>query len=172
MVTDSFSAFVNSSKLALLIFLLLLIFLPTVALAFTVVGYIRAHIGLQRLIFTFLSLILFFANWYFIAMVFDDRGPVGCPPGTSYCPEVQNIPIEGVSPVWDYHHDYRELSWRSIGLAYVDCFHYSVVTGSTVGFGDMHAARWYTKLLTDLHILLSLGLTAVGVSRYFANPRT
>ena len=44
----------------------------------------------------------------------------------------------------------RTASWRSIGLAYVDCFHYSVVIGSTVGFDDIHASRWHTKLLTDL----------------------
>jgi hypothetical protein len=116
-----------------------------------------------------MALILFFADAYFVTVVIDDRG--GTPCTVSACAFDNDIPLKGVHPVWRWSSEgprRRRMSLGRIGLAYVDCFHYSVVTGSTVGYGDVIPVRWYAKLMADCHILLSLGLTVLGVSRVFA----
>ena len=101
-----------------------------------------------------------------------DRGGSPCPSykKESDCALDNDTPLPGAHPVWRSRGglEGRTASWRSIALACVDCFHYSVVTGSTVRFGDIHPSRWYTKLLTDLQIILSLGLTVLAVSRHFS----
>ena len=133
-------------------------------------NYVRAHLRLRQLIYTFAALILLFANCYFLTEVLDDRGIVHCAPGTPdwACAPQRDISLGGTYAVWSEDSQSRYITWRSMGLAYVDCFHYSVVTASTVGFGDMHPTRWYTKLVTDFQILLSLGLTVLAVSRFFS----
>jgi hypothetical protein len=142
--------------------------LPAVAMISTAVSYKRAHLGLRRLVYTFLALVLMFSDAYFVSVVLDDRG--GTPCYAEPCLLDNDLPLKGVQPVWRWLPDIqgRRLSLKRIGLAYVDCFHYSLVTSSTVGYGDITPVRWYAKLLTDSQILLSLGLTVLGVSRVFA----
>jgi hypothetical protein len=153
--------------LVLAVFVVILA-LPAVAMISTAVSYKRAHLGLQRLVYTFLALVLMFSDAYFVSVVLDDRG--GTPCYVEPCHLDNDIPLKGVQPVWRWLPDIqgRHLSLKRIGLAYIDCFHYSLVTSSTVGFGDITPVRWYAKLLTDSQILLSLGLTVLGVSRVFA----
>jgi hypothetical protein len=158
--------------LALALFIVILA-IPALAMIATAASYTHAHLGLGRLIYAFLALILFFADAYFVSVVVDDRG--GTPCTVSQCAFDNDIPLKGVHPVWRWLSDEprpRRISLGRIALAYVDCFHYSVVTGSTVGYGDVIPVRWYSKLMADFQILLSLGLTVLGVSRVFAgrNP--
>jgi hypothetical protein len=153
--------------LALALFVVILV-IPALAMIAAAAGYMHAHEGLGRLIYAFLALILFFADAYFVSVLIDDRG--GTPCTAAQCAFDNDIPLKGVHPVWQWSADAqkRRLSLGRIGLAYVDCFHYSVVTGSTVGYGDVIPVRWYSKLMADSQILLSLGLTVLGVSRVFA----
>jgi len=153
--------------LAMILFLVILA-VPALVMIATAVSYTQAHLGLGPLIYAFLALILFFADAYFVTVIVDDRG--GTPCASANCKLDNDIPFKGVHPVWRQmvNEDRRHLSLDRIALAYVDCFHYSVVTGSTVGYGDVIPARWYAKIMADLQILLSLGLTVLGVSRVFA----
>jgi hypothetical protein len=146
--------------------------IPIAVIAATAVSYARAHLRLRRLVFTYLALILLFTDVYFACVVFDDRGGSDC---TEYqCKFDNDIPMQGVQPVWMWLPGVqgRRISLRRVALAYVDCFHYSVITGSTVGFGDIRPSRWYSKLLTDVQVLLSLGLTVLAVSRFFGQGNT
>lgn len=153
--------------LALALFVVILT-IPALVMVATAASYSRAHLGLGRLIYAFLGLLLFFADAYFVSVVVDDRG--GTPCDAWQCKYDNDIPLKGVHPVWQWLPDVkgRHMSLQRIALAYVDCFHYSVVTGSTVGYGDVIPVRWYSKLMADSQILLSLGLTVLGVSRVFA----
>jgi hypothetical protein len=152
----------------LLVVFIVILALPAEVMIATAVSYKRAHLGLHRLVYTFLALVLMFTDAYFVSVVLDDRS--GTPCYAEPCQLDNDIPLKGVQPVWRWLPDIqgRRLSLKRIGLAYVDCFHYSLVTSSTVGFGDITPVRWYAKLLTDSQILLSLGLTVLGVSRVFA----
>jgi Ion channel len=159
-------------KLLAVILFLVILALPAVAMIAAAAGYRRAHLGLGRLIYAFLALVLLFADAYFVTVVMDDRGGTPCSTSsTAKCAFDNDIPLKGVHPVWQWRAEGRKrrLSVERIALAYVDCFHYSIVTGSTVGYGDVIPARWYAKLMADLQILLSLGLTVLGVSRVFAS---
>jgi Ion channel len=153
----------------ILLMLAFILVIPLAVIAATAMSYARAHLRLGRLVYTFLALILLFTDIYFATVVFGDRGGTAC--DSWQCKYDNDIPMQGVQPVWRTLSgiEGRRISMARIGLAYMDCFHYSVVTGSTVGFGDIHPTRWYTKLLTDVQILLSLGLTVLAVSRFFSS---
>ena len=39
-------------------------------------------------------------------------------------------------------------------MSFLDSVYFAVCTQSTVGFGDIHPVKWYTKILVIVHILL------------------
>ena len=57
---------------------------------------------------------------------------------------------------------YKEQVWVII----VDSFHFSVVTGTTLGYGDMLPKHVISKLLVDLQVLLTVGVVVLGYGRY------
>ena len=45
----------------------------------------------------------------------------------------------------------------------VNAFHFSVVTSTTLGYGDVTPTHWISKLIVDANVLISLGIVALGV---------
>ncbi len=45
----------------------------------------------------------------------------------------------------------------------LDCFHFSVVTMTTVGYGDISPRVWYSRLAADIQIVSALLVFAVGM---------
>jgi len=60
------------------------------------------------------------------------------------------------------------LHWNNFFSAIVDCLHFSVVTLSTVGYGDIYPTALYSKLIVDIEILMGLGITVLTVGRHFS----
>jgi hypothetical protein len=100
-------------------------------------------------------LILLFSNIYFLLILFFDNGA---------------IPFEGIHPIWHWLGglEGRRLYLKDVFISFIDCFHYSCVTITTLGYGDMHATKWYSKLVTDFQVLLGLGIVIVSIGRYFS----
>lgn len=54
-------------------------------------------------------------------------------------------------------HDFKD---RNIWLGYIYSIYWSIVTLTTVGYGDLHAVNTGEKLFSILYILFNIGLTA------------
>jgi hypothetical protein len=129
---------------------------------------------LGRLILLYISIMLIFANLYFFVVVRTEN------------PVVNVRAFEGIHSPWGTVKAGVEVRDRLGNLIYtqpddkagitledalltvVDCFHFSTVTITTVGYGDMRPVTWYAKLLVDSEIFLGLGVVALGIGRYFA----
>jgi hypothetical protein len=56
----------------------------------------------------------------------------------------------------------------SVLSVFAACLHFSIVTMSTVGYGDIVPAIWYARTASDLQILIGLSLVAVALARAFS----
>jgi hypothetical protein len=133
--------------------LILLVSLLTPLLA--ILGYAKSYPHnektLKRIIFMYIALILICANINFIIVFIYDSS------------------FNGIHPVWELSGGQgRVLHWGNIFLSVVDCVHYSFVTLSTLGYGDMYPTKWYSKLAVDIELLMGLGITVLTVGRYFS----
>ncbi len=110
---------------------------------------------INKLLLFYVALIIQFANLYFLLVIV--MSPFGKP--------FDGISFQDVSLNSD---GWRLSFYWSAFLTYVDCLHYSVVTTTTLGFGDITPAQWYTKLLTDVQVLTGLAIAVVGIGQYFS----
>jgi len=130
--------------------LLLASVFAAVSAAVSVGTYRTAERYLRRLLLLYLALVLLFANLYFLLNLLPTASP-----------------FAGVHSPWHWLPDNqgRRIALLDAGLSAVDCLHFSCVTITTLGYGDMHPLTWYTKLAVDAEVLLGVGLIAVGLGR-------
>ena len=130
---------------------------PFVAMAALALSYCRNAQSLGRIVSLYVALILLCANINFILVLHFGQNP-------------DALPFHGMQPVWEQAGGGRPppFLWGNALRAAVDCLHFSVVTLSTVGYGDVNPIRWYSKLAVDAQILMGLGVTVLTVGRYFA----
>ncbi len=53
--------------------------------------------------------------------------------------------------------------------SFYDSMHFSLMTSSTVGYGDMVPKTFWAKLMVDIQVLVSFFIIAFGVGSFFAN---
>lgn len=128
---------------------------PCLATAALAMSYRYHAATLERIVRLFLALVLLCANVNFLLHLHFSRG------GRS--------PFHGVQAVWAPGDRGPSLQWDQFLAAVLDCVHFSVVTLSTVGYGDGYPVLWYSKLVVDIEILLGLGITVLAVGRHFAS---
>ncbi len=133
----------------------LAILIPFIAVLANFIFYKINEKYFSRIILLYLSVMLLFSNFYFLLMLFFDNG---------------TIPFKGIHPIWQW---LDGLQGRTIYLnnafkSFIDCVHYSCVTITTLGHGDMLPVRWYTKLLTDFEVILGVGILIISFGRYFS----
>ncbi len=82
-----------------------------------------------------------------------------------------SVPIEGITPLWTYAESLNryEFNMQKLFEVIVDIFHFSVVTMTTLGYGDMLPKSWYAKLVVDIQVLVGLAVLVLGIGTYFGN---
>jgi hypothetical protein len=51
---------------------------------------------------------------------------------------------------------------KELSLIIVDSFHFSIVTGTTLGYGDMLPKHWFSKLVVDFQVLTTIWVVIIG----------
>lgn len=107
---------------------------------------------LYKLSLLYLELIVLFAVAYFWMVLLPNE------------PAITNI-----TSIWEYgpRLEGRHIILNNIPLSVMDIVHFSVVTMTTLGYGDMLPNTWYSKLTVDLQVLLGLGIIVIGIGKYF-----
>lgn len=79
-------------------------------------------------------------------------------------------PFHGIHSIWGEQTAGRPtpIIFENAFLSVIDCLHFSVITLSTVGYGDIYPTAWYSKLIVDIEILLGLGINILTIGRYFS----
>jgi len=55
--------------------------------------------------------------------------------------------------------------WKAEGWSFIDALYFSVMTMSTVGFGDLVPTTTYSKLFTIVYSILSIGVFVAVVGK-------
>lgn len=155
--TWAFLAFQFAFLLMLVLFTALFTFIVValgagVASLFVRMGRLRTT--LRQIVMGYLEVALIFAGIYYAICLFFP-GAIGN--------------LHALQPWTDYVE--AEAGTRlayDIALRWVDCVHYSIVTQTTLGFGDMLPTTVATKLLTDAQALIGLFFIAVGIGQRVA----
>lgn len=136
----------------------LVIILPLIGLLANFVFYKINEKYLLRIVFLYASLMLIFANIHFLLVFMFDDG---------------TIPFEGIHNVWTWLPGIqgRVIHPKDALIAIADSIHFSTVTITTLGYGDMYPTKWYSKLAVDIEVFLGLGIVVVGIGRYFQNNK-
>ena len=83
-----------------------------------------------------------------------------------------NFPLSNVSISWYYqvlenNPEKLETLYNAL-LSFQDCIHFSLVTSSTVGYGDIVPKHPITKLIVDIQIVLSFIIVAFGIGVFIS----
>ena len=89
-------------------------------------------------------------------------GPLEDP--RSGLPSLDTILVHASSPnlLPDYQPQNRLAVW-------LDCLHFSTVTITTLGYGDIIPTRWYSKLAADLEVLIGLVFVSLSIGRLLSD---
>jgi hypothetical protein len=121
------------------------------AITFEIFAFPISQQFIWRLILSYFTLILVFANVYFLLIFIEPRRFDGIHSPWTQLPDLQG----------------RRLHMRDAILTAIDCFHLSCMTITTVGYGDMRPVHWVAKLATDAEVLSGLSVITVGFGRFF-----
>ena len=83
---------------------------------------------------------------------------------------VGETPIHGINNAWvseiaNHNTDKFKTLYNAI-LSYHDCLHFSLVTSSTVGYGDMIPKSFQAKLIVDFQIILCIVISSYSFYSY------
>jgi len=59
----------------------------------------------------------------------------------------------------------QSLYYVEITKVILDSVHFSIVTSTTVGYGDMYPVHNFVKIMVDIQILITVGIVTLGLSR-------
>lgn len=143
---------------ALAVVLVFLIYVPPfIAISYTIISYHNRARSLLGLVSLYIELIVLFATIYFLFALLDSQTPH----------------LKGIHQVWwlDPMGEKPQpiFIMENAFYAFLDCFHFSVVTAATVGYGDIVPNSPMVKLLVDLQILSSTALVIVGIGNFFSS---
>ena len=105
----------------------------------------------------YIEFIVFFATVYYIVLFFTDGQAISGISSVKYAYDPKHVAI--------YH---KWAALRDISLQLLDCFHFSVVTQTTLGYGDVLPKTFVSKLIVDAQVILGLYLIVIAIARKLA----
>ena len=129
---------------------------PFLALLILAAAYKRNAQTLPRIVGMYLALVLLCANINFLLMLHFSQN--GTPPFHGIHPVLGEQTVGRPPPI----------GFENGFLSLIDCLHFSVMTLSTVGYGDIYPTAWYSKIIVDVEILIGLGINILTIGRYFS----
>ncbi len=117
---------------------------------YRILNFDRYSESVTKLLLFYFELLLIFCSIYLWLCLF---GGVSQIEGIHLIPpEILNTKNQFVFSDYSHH----------LNLAIVDSFHFSVVTGTTLGYGDMLPNSWISKLIVDAQVLITIWLVIIG----------
>ncbi|UTH73426.1 potassium channel family protein [Chromobacterium sp. IIBBL 290-4] len=80
----------------------------------------------------------------------------------------QGTPFHGMTALYSPGGEPLPGFYGRAALLFLDCFHLSIATAATVGYGDMYPTYWPIRLLADLQIIFTTALVIIGFGKHFS----
>ncbi len=134
---------------------------PVVVAILQILNLRRAVTSIPRLALLYLEIILMFGVIYFCAVSEPSATKNG------------RILIKGIDTTWvsmvAENHPDKAATLKEAALCFQDCVYFSLVTSTTVGYGDIVPVSPMTRLLVGVQVLVSFFLIAFGAGYFFAS---
>ena len=108
--------------------------------------------SLSSIVLVYFEFLLFFAFMYFLTVSQTDGDAISG--------------LHPVKSIYEAGHLYEYggwQAWHDLVLRFWDCFHFSVVTQTTLGYGDMLPKTVAAKVLVEMQVLIGLYLIVVSI---------
>lgn len=169
---------------------------PVTLAIFHVKNYKKTMSSMARLMSLYMQVVMMFGCIHFYSgaefvneQVISDRKERESKiiPDTIMTPNSQNIPtpkraqykqsIKGINSNWismiNIEGDYDKKAVLTAALkSFYDSIHFSLMTSTTVGYGDMYPITFSSKLKVDIQVLVSLFIMAFGVGSFFSKKES
>ena len=144
--------------------------IPIIITFYHIKSYRKTLSSFVRLFSLMVQIVLLFGTIYFVEQTLSVTNDLKESNFTSI--NKDNFPFNDVNNLWYYrllnnHPDKLETLYYAI-LSYQDCLHFSLVTSSTVGYGDIVPREPIAKLLVDIQIVLSFIIVAFGIASFIS----
>jgi len=141
----------------------LLLFGPIVVAILQILNLRYTITSIPRLALLYLEIIVMFGVIYF----WETSAP-NASESFDHAPLIKGINPHWATMVVDGHSDKTE-TLRQAVLCFQDCLYFSLVTSTTVGYGDIVPSASITKFLVGVQVLVSFLLIAFGAGYTFSN---
>ncbi|HJO94763.1 MAG TPA: potassium channel family protein [Victivallales bacterium] len=146
-------------------------FVPILMTFYHILYFKKSVDSFIRLFSLYIQIVLLFGTIYFIMQTgLAKKSFLGRNIHYSF---VSENPISGINNDWvtqivEQNSDKLGTLSNAL-LSYLDCLHFSLVTSSTVGYGDMIPKTIQAKLIVDFQILISFLIVAFGIGIFLSN---
>ncbi|MCP4179505.1 MAG: two pore domain potassium channel family protein [bacterium] len=149
----------------------MIVTLIPILMTFYHIMYFRKSVdSFIRLFSLYIQIVLLFGTIYFIMQSgLVQRSFLGGNIHYSFVSEtpISNINNDWVTQIVDHDSNKTETLYNAF-ISYLDCLHFSLVTSSTVGYGDMTPKTLQAKLIVDFQIVISFLIVAFGIGIFLS----
>ncbi len=145
--------------------------IPIIITFYYLTSYRKTLSSFIRLSSLLVQIVLLFGTIYFVEQTLSVSNDIKESNYTNI--RKDNFPFSNVNNLWYYrllkdHPDKLKTLYYAL-LSYQDCLHFSLVTSSTVGYGDIFPKDPIAKLLVDIQIVLSFIIVAFGIGAFMSS---
>jgi Ion channel len=178
LITITFIYFPDIRKTHPMIFKIMnipMVFFPILIVIANIISFQTTLSSLKKLASLYLQVILMFGVIYYfgtassVANEYRNFSPAPSKIQSSKA-AISGVDTDWVKLAIDGHSSKQEILTEAL-ISFQDCIHFSLITSTTVGYGDLVPKSPVAKLLVDLQVLVSCFLLAFGVGSFFNSDK-
>jgi hypothetical protein len=177
LLTLAFIYFPNISNTHPLIFTIMnipMLCFPILIVLANVISFKTTLSSLSKLASLYLQIILMFGVIYYFgtasSAVNEQSNILGTVKIKSLRAAISGVNADWVKSVINGQASKQEIFAEAL-ISFQDCIHFSLITSTTVGYGDITPKTPIAKLLVDIQVLISCFLLAFGVGSFFNSDK-
>ena len=150
----------------------ILISAPITLTILQIINFRHSVINIRYLALLYLEIILMFGVTYFYAVSSRNK------PDIEHERNIitQPLPIKGIDNSWvslikNGNVEDKKFTLKKMFICFQDCIHFSLITSTTVGYGDMVPVTPIAKLLVDIQVIVSFFLISFGVATFTSSQQ-
>ena len=149
-----------------------LISAPITLTILQILNFRRSVINIRYLALLYLEIIIMFGVIYFYEVSSRSDADLQCEiNGDSRIPAIRGIDSDWVYLIKTQQIDDKQALIKEMLVCFQDSIHFSLITSTTVGYGDMVPVKPTAKLLVDIQVLVSFFLISFGVAAFSSAQR-
>ena len=149
-----------------------LIAAPITLTVLQILTFKRSKINIRHLAVLYLEIILMFGVIYFSEVSSRTKADIINIISTNdRIPTIRGIDAEWIDLLIKRENIDKTTQLKKMLICFQDCIHFSLITSTTVGYGDMVPVKPMAKLLVDIQVLVSFFLISFGVAAFSSAQR-